>query len=148
MPSIRQAGRPKTRREPAASLPAAQVCVPCGGRSAEASALPPHLLSSLSTHSQGTQSTRFFLYDRDCRPLASAQVEFPQIYPRAGYVLPGCGAACDLCCRVGGQLLWCLLVLLLALHRRLRQPLAAPSPDAPWLACNRQRHGCPCACSG
>ncbi|PRW58390.1 Glycerol kinase [Chlorella sorokiniana] len=35
---------------------------------------------------QGTQSTRFFLYDRDCRPLASAQVEFPQIYPRAGWV--------------------------------------------------------------
>jgi len=41
---------------------------------------------------QGTQSTRFFLYDRDCRPLASAQVEFPQIYPRAG-----CAAV--LCCQ-------------------------------------------------
>ncbi|PSC73566.1 Glycerol kinase [Micractinium conductrix] len=35
---------------------------------------------------QGTQSTRFFLYDRNCQPLASAQVEFPQIYPRAGWV--------------------------------------------------------------
>lgn len=33
---------------------------------------------------QGTQSTRFFLYDRECRPLASAQVEFPQLYPHAG----------------------------------------------------------------
>lgn len=33
---------------------------------------------------QGTQSTRFFLYDKACRPLASAQVELPQIYPHAG----------------------------------------------------------------
>ncbi|KAL4421980.1 hypothetical protein ABPG77_011003 [Micractinium sp. CCAP 211/92] len=35
---------------------------------------------------QGTQSTRFFLYDAQCRPLASAQVEFPQVYPHAGWV--------------------------------------------------------------
>ncbi|EFN59182.1 hypothetical protein CHLNCDRAFT_18995 [Chlorella variabilis] len=35
---------------------------------------------------QGTQSTRFFLYDKQCRPLASSQVEFPQIYPHAGWV--------------------------------------------------------------
>ncbi|KAL4431102.1 hypothetical protein ABPG75_006358 [Micractinium tetrahymenae] len=36
---------------------------------------------------QGTQSTRFFLYDTaECRPLASAQVGFPQVYPRAGWV--------------------------------------------------------------
>ena len=33
---------------------------------------------------QGTQSTRFFLYDRDGRPLAHSQVEVPQIYPKSG----------------------------------------------------------------
>ncbi|KAI3433434.1 hypothetical protein D9Q98_003249 [Chlorella vulgaris] len=35
---------------------------------------------------QGTQSTRFVLYDKQCQPLSSSQVEFPQIYPRAGWV--------------------------------------------------------------
>lgn len=35
---------------------------------------------------QGTQSTRFYLYDSDCRTVASSQVEFPQIYPKAGWV--------------------------------------------------------------
>lgn len=35
---------------------------------------------------QGTQSTRFFLYGRDAAPLASHQVEFPQIYPKSGWV--------------------------------------------------------------
>ena len=33
---------------------------------------------------QGTQSTRFFLYDRDGRSLAHSQVEVPQIYPKSG----------------------------------------------------------------
>lgn len=35
---------------------------------------------------QGTQSTRFILYDRQCQPLASSQVELSQIYPHAGWV--------------------------------------------------------------
>lgn len=35
---------------------------------------------------QGTQSTRFFLYDKDCTPLASSQVPLPQAYPKAGWV--------------------------------------------------------------
>lgn len=35
---------------------------------------------------QGTQSTRFFLYGKDCSVLASAQVDLPQVYPRAGWV--------------------------------------------------------------
>ena len=35
---------------------------------------------------QGTQSTRFFLYDKDCAVLASSQVPVPQIYPKAGWV--------------------------------------------------------------
>lgn len=42
---------------------------------------------------QGTQSTRFFLYDKQCRPLASSQVEFPQIYPHAGWVMPEASGA-------------------------------------------------------
>lgn len=33
---------------------------------------------------QGTQSTRFYLYGKDLQPIASSQVEFPQIYPKAG----------------------------------------------------------------
>lgn len=33
---------------------------------------------------QGTQSTRFFLYDKNAKVLASSQVELPQIYPQAG----------------------------------------------------------------
>ncbi|KAJ7522188.1 hypothetical protein O6H91_11G009000 [Diphasiastrum complanatum] len=35
---------------------------------------------------QGTTSTRFFLYDRNAKPVASHQVEFAQIYPQAGWV--------------------------------------------------------------
>ncbi|GFR41737.1 hypothetical protein Agub_g2490 [Astrephomene gubernaculifera] len=34
---------------------------------------------------QGTQSTRVFLFDKDCNPLASHQVDLPQIYPQAGW---------------------------------------------------------------
>lgn len=34
---------------------------------------------------QGTQSTRFFLYDEDANPVCSHQVEFEQIYPQAGW---------------------------------------------------------------
>jgi glycerol kinase len=41
-------------------------------------------LSPLARLLQGTQSTRFVLYDKQCQPLSSSQVEFPQIYPRAG----------------------------------------------------------------
>ncbi|HEY5466055.1 MAG TPA: glycerol kinase GlpK, partial [Clostridia bacterium] len=35
---------------------------------------------------QGTTSSRAILYDRQARPLARAQVEFPQIYPQSGWV--------------------------------------------------------------
>jgi glycerol kinase len=35
---------------------------------------------------QGTSSSRTVIYDRDARPLASAQQEFTQIYPRPGWV--------------------------------------------------------------
>jgi len=35
---------------------------------------------------QGTQSTRFFLYDKDTAPIASHQVELSQIYPKNGWV--------------------------------------------------------------
>ncbi|KAJ7560200.1 hypothetical protein O6H91_04G118300 [Diphasiastrum complanatum] len=35
---------------------------------------------------QGTTSTRFLLYDRHGKPVASHQVEFSQIYPHAGWV--------------------------------------------------------------
>ncbi len=35
---------------------------------------------------QGTTSSRAILYDRQARPLAQAQIEFPQIYPRPGWV--------------------------------------------------------------
>lgn len=34
---------------------------------------------------QGTTSTRFIIYDRSSRPIASHQVEFTQYYPEAGY---------------------------------------------------------------
>ncbi|GLC44941.1 hypothetical protein PLESTM_001667100 [Pleodorina starrii] len=34
---------------------------------------------------QGTQSTRVFIFDRDCAPIASHQVDLPQIYPQAGW---------------------------------------------------------------
>ena len=43
---------------------------------------PP--LECVGAIDQGTQSTRFFLYDRACTPIASCQVELPQIYPPAG----------------------------------------------------------------
>ena len=35
---------------------------------------------------QGTTSSRAILFDRDLRIMASAQQEFPQIYPRPGWV--------------------------------------------------------------
>ncbi|KAL0425122.1 UNVERIFIED_CONTAM: Glycerol kinase [Sesamum radiatum] len=35
---------------------------------------------------QGTTSTRFIIYDRSARPLASHQVEFTQFYPQSGWV--------------------------------------------------------------
>eukprot|EP01018_Ginkgo_biloba_P006750 Gb_05773 [translate_table: standard] len=35
---------------------------------------------------QGTTSTRFFIYDQSANVVASHQVEFPQIYPEAGWV--------------------------------------------------------------
>ena len=35
---------------------------------------------------QGTTSSRAMLFDRDLRPCATAQQEFPQIYPRPGWV--------------------------------------------------------------
>lgn len=36
---------------------------------------------------QGTTSTRFIVYDSAAKVVASHQLEFTQIYPRAGYVL-------------------------------------------------------------
>lgn len=36
---------------------------------------------------QGTQSTRVFVYDKDAKPVASHQVDLPQILPRARYSL-------------------------------------------------------------
>lgn len=33
---------------------------------------------------QGTQSSRFTLYNAAAEPIASSQVPLPQIYPRAG----------------------------------------------------------------
>ena len=57
------------------------VPVRLGGAASRRPLPPPRCLPVLL---QGTQSTRFFLYDRQCRPLASSQVEFPQIYPHAG----------------------------------------------------------------
>lgn len=35
---------------------------------------------------QGTTSTRFIIYDRSARPVASHQIEFTQFYPQAGWV--------------------------------------------------------------
>ncbi|KAG1327104.1 glycerol kinase-like [Cocos nucifera] len=35
---------------------------------------------------QGTSSTRFVIYDREAKPIASHQVEFTQFYPEAGWV--------------------------------------------------------------
>jgi len=35
---------------------------------------------------QGTTSTRAIVFDERARPLASAQMEFPQIYPRPGWI--------------------------------------------------------------
>ncbi|MBI3706660.1 MAG: glycerol kinase GlpK [Proteobacteria bacterium] len=43
---------------------------------------PRHLLAI----DQGTTSTRAILFDAECTPLASAQVELPQIYPQPGWV--------------------------------------------------------------
>ena len=34
---------------------------------------------------QGTTSSRAMLFDRDLRPCATAQQEFPQIYPQPGW---------------------------------------------------------------
>ncbi|KAL4529027.1 hypothetical protein Ndes2437A_g03549 [Nannochloris sp. 'desiccata'] len=35
---------------------------------------------------QGTQSTRFFLYDKDCNVIASSQIPVAQIFPKQGWV--------------------------------------------------------------
>jgi glycerol kinase len=35
---------------------------------------------------QGTQSTRFFLYDKDCTVIASSQIPVAQIFPKQGWV--------------------------------------------------------------
>ncbi|MCG8510443.1 MAG: glycerol kinase, partial [Rhodospirillales bacterium] len=35
---------------------------------------------------QGTTSTRAILFDADCSPQATAQIELPQIFPRDGWV--------------------------------------------------------------
>ncbi len=35
---------------------------------------------------QGTTSSRAIVFDRNCRPVAQAQQEFPQLYPRSGWV--------------------------------------------------------------
>lgn len=37
---------------------------------------------------QGTTSTRFIIYDRHAKPVASHQVEFTQLYPEPGYAIP------------------------------------------------------------
>lgn len=44
------------------------------------------MIECIGSIDQGTQSTRFFLYAKDCSVLASCQVPVPQIYPRAGWV--------------------------------------------------------------
>ena len=44
--------------------------------------MPSHIL----VIDQGTTSTRSIVFDQDLRPIASAQEEFPQIYPRPGWV--------------------------------------------------------------
>ena len=33
---------------------------------------------------QGTTSTRFLIFNREGEPVASHQVDFPQIYPKSG----------------------------------------------------------------
>ncbi|MDJ0812632.1 MAG: glycerol kinase GlpK [Woeseiaceae bacterium] len=43
-------------------------------------------MSRILAIDQGTSSSRAVLYDSEVRPLASAQQEFPQIYPRPGWV--------------------------------------------------------------
>ena len=43
-------------------------------------------MSCILAIDQGTSSSRAVLYDRGIRPLATAQQEFPQIYPRPGWV--------------------------------------------------------------
>ena len=44
------------------------------------------MASTILVIDQGTTSTRSILFDTDLRPLASAQEEFPQIYPQSGWV--------------------------------------------------------------
>jgi len=44
--------------------------------------MPTHVLAL----DQGTTSTRAILFDEACRPVASSQQEFPQHYPRPGWV--------------------------------------------------------------
>jgi hypothetical protein len=65
-------------------------------------ACPPYLPARLLRCVQGTQSTRFFLYDSQCQPLASSQVELPQIYPRAGWVGGWVGGGVDGCIATAG----------------------------------------------
>ena len=43
--------------------------------------------SYLAAIDQGTTSTRFIVYDTAAKVVASHQLEFPQIYPQAGYLL-------------------------------------------------------------
>ena len=43
-------------------------------------------MSSILAIDQGTSSSRAVLYDENIRPLATAQREFEQLYPRPGWV--------------------------------------------------------------
>lgn len=45
---------------------------------------PPPPFTPIPPPLQGTQSSRFYLYDSEFNALASAQVELAQIYPHAG----------------------------------------------------------------
>jgi len=45
-----------------------------------------HLSSLILALDQGTTSSRAVLFDSELRPVASAQQEFPQLYPRPGWV--------------------------------------------------------------
>ena len=72
-----------------------------------AAALPPVVTPRpqvVGAIDQGTQSTRFFLYDGTGSPVCSHQVELEQIYPRAGWcehdptaILAGVAAAVEGC---------------------------------------------------
>jgi glycerol kinase len=77
-------------------VPKEQLTDPSEGTQLDEQKLKQFFIGSID---QGTTSTRFIIFDGLGEPVAQHQIEFNQMYPQSGLVLPnrGTGAYCSLC---------------------------------------------------